>query len=193
MRVACQCDDAIVHQHRFISGMEVSIVPFVNFNVEIFMILCKLLLNHWNHINIWQVSPRLSCSNACQILAPQIARFMGLHGAHLGTTGPRWAPCWPHEPYYQGRYLMVHNILVVMINKILKNGIQEFGLVIPPFPATRHCLDKSRWITRFMTQNYDIQGVNHAVNYMNTRQLRSLQNVAHARQLKLVATCGFFY
>ena len=21
----------------------------------------------------------------------------GLHGAHLGPTGPTWAPCWPHE------------------------------------------------------------------------------------------------
>ena len=21
----------------------------------------------------------------------------GQHGAHLGPTGPRWAPCWPHE------------------------------------------------------------------------------------------------
>ena len=32
----------------------------------------------------------------------QIARFMGQHGAHLGPVGPRWAPCWPHEPCYQG-------------------------------------------------------------------------------------------
>ena len=24
------------------------------------------------------------------------------NGAHLGPTGPRWAPCWPHEPCYQG-------------------------------------------------------------------------------------------
>ena len=24
------------------------------------------------------------------------------HGAHLGPVGPRWAPCWPHEPCYQG-------------------------------------------------------------------------------------------
>ena len=23
-------------------------------------------------------------------------------GHHLGPTGPRWAPCWPHEPYYLG-------------------------------------------------------------------------------------------
>ena len=24
----------------------------------------------------------------------------GQHGAHLGPTGPRWAPCWPHGPCY---------------------------------------------------------------------------------------------
>ena len=29
----------------------------------------------------------------------------GLHGTHLGLTGPRWAPCWPHEPCYQGSYI----------------------------------------------------------------------------------------
>ena len=25
-----------------------------------------------------------------------------VHGAHLGPVGPRWAPCWPREPCYQG-------------------------------------------------------------------------------------------
>ena len=35
-------------------------------------------------------------------LTPLIARFWGQHGAHLGPTGPRWAPCWPHEPCYLG-------------------------------------------------------------------------------------------
>ena len=24
------------------------------------------------------------------------------HRAHLGPTGPRWAPCWPYEPCYLG-------------------------------------------------------------------------------------------
>ena len=32
----------------------------------------------------------------------QIAKFMGPNGAHLGLTGPRWAPWGPHEPCYQG-------------------------------------------------------------------------------------------
>ena len=26
----------------------------------------------------------------------------GQHGAFLGPTGPRWAPCWPHELCYMG-------------------------------------------------------------------------------------------
>ena len=26
----------------------------------------------------------------------------GQHGAHLGPTGPSWAPCWPHESCYLG-------------------------------------------------------------------------------------------
>ena len=29
----------------------------------------------------------------------------GQHGAHLGPTGPRWAPCWPHELCYLGPIL----------------------------------------------------------------------------------------
>ena len=31
--------------------------------------------------------------------------WWGQHGAHLGPTGPRWAPCWPHQPCYLGWYL----------------------------------------------------------------------------------------
>ena len=33
-------------------------------------------------------------------IASEIARCQ--HGAHLGPTGPRWAPCWPHELCYLG-------------------------------------------------------------------------------------------
>ena len=35
-----------------------------------------------------------------------------VHGAHLGPVGPRWAPCWPHEPCYQsGLYQFTNNLL----------------------------------------------------------------------------------
>ena len=29
----------------------------------------------------------------------------GQHGIHLGPVGPRWTPCWPHEPCYEGRFV----------------------------------------------------------------------------------------
>ena len=33
-----------------------------------------------------------------------IARLMGPTWAHLGPSGPRWAPCWPHELCYLGGF-----------------------------------------------------------------------------------------
>ena len=33
---------------------------------------------------------------------PRYQGSWGQHGAHLGSTGPRWAPCWPHELCYLG-------------------------------------------------------------------------------------------
>ena len=42
---------------------------------------------------IWVILTEINSFTA----ATQIAKFMGQHGAHLGPTGPKWAPCWPHE------------------------------------------------------------------------------------------------
>ena len=36
---------------------------------------------------------------------PRQQSSWGHHGAHLQPTGPMWAPCWPHEPCYQGGLL----------------------------------------------------------------------------------------
>ena len=35
-------------------------------------------------------------------LHPWLQGSWGQHGAHLGPTGPRWTPCWPHELCYLG-------------------------------------------------------------------------------------------
>ena len=37
-----------------------------------------------------------------RLIYTQKAGFMSQHGAHLGPVGPRWVPCGPHEPCYQG-------------------------------------------------------------------------------------------
>ena len=40
----------------------------------------------------------------CLRLSSIFHNSLGQNGAHLGPVGPRWAPCWPHEPCYQGCY-----------------------------------------------------------------------------------------
>ena len=46
----------------------------------------------------------------------------GQHGAHLGPTGPRWTPCWPHEPCYLGTASLCSTTEIVQwyINNIIK-------------------------------------------------------------------------
>ena len=45
------------------------------------------------------------------------ARFMGQHGAHLGPTGPRWAPCWPHELCCLGSFVRtIYNDMFPALN-----------------------------------------------------------------------------
>ena len=53
-------------------------------------------------------SPRHVFVWCALLVAAQIAKFMGPTWAHLGPGGPRWAPCWPNEPCYQGISTMLH-------------------------------------------------------------------------------------
>ena len=39
---------------------------------------------------------------------PRWQSSWGQHGAHLGPVGPRWAPCQPHEPCYQGIHFVCY-------------------------------------------------------------------------------------
>ena len=46
------------------------------------------------HAYTWRMNPAIIHTTQC---------VWSLHGAFLGPTGPRWAPCWPHDPCYLGR------------------------------------------------------------------------------------------
>ena len=48
----------------------------------------------------------------CMPKVPRLQSLWGQHGAHLDPVGPRWAPCWPHEPCYQVRY-WEHGCIIV--------------------------------------------------------------------------------
>ena len=51
-----------------------------------------------------------------------------VHGAHPGPIGPRWAPCWPHEPCFQSGY---HQVL-------LARHREESGKL--PCSVDTHCI-----------------------------------------------------
>ena len=80
---------------------------------------CRVLLSQWylgtsNHsflglpvgICPWiviQLASLLKVTGQFESLC--LTRYQGSwghHGANLCPVGPRWTPCWPHEPCYQG-------------------------------------------------------------------------------------------
>ena len=85
-------------------------------------------------------------------LSEQIPRWQsswGQHGAHLGPVGPRWAPCWPHEPSNQGMYsqrlvcalrgiqssLKRRNILIPVMNKCNHLVFTSRSCMVEPIPS----------------------------------------------------------
>ena len=48
----------------------------------------------------------------CAQLNTQIAKFMGPTWGPPGACRPRWAPCWPHEPCYQGSIRFSRNGII---------------------------------------------------------------------------------
>ena len=61
---------------------------------------------------------------------PRLQGSWGQHKAHLGPTGPRWVPCWPHELCYLGssHYSLQHCLIntVSEICRLRINHLKEF-------------------------------------------------------------------
>ena len=52
--------------------------------------------------NVWHVHPSHIAVTRSYTHVSDMFPDSKVHGAHLGPTGPRWAPCWPHELCYLG-------------------------------------------------------------------------------------------
>ena len=50
----------------------------------------------------------------------QVAKFLGPTWDPLGPVGPRWAPCWPHEPCYQEYFKAPSELFTLMTSSALK-------------------------------------------------------------------------
>ena len=75
------------------------------------VIICITTLNRNTSIAAWCVFKTVEINSL--VLATGGSSFKRIpdskvHGAHLGPVGPRWAPCWPHEPWSQGFFANTH-------------------------------------------------------------------------------------
>ena len=57
------------------------------------------------------VSPMHVCDNGA-VYPMKYGHSWGQHGAQLGPTGPRWAPCWPRELCYLGCFVYGYFIIL---------------------------------------------------------------------------------
>ena len=73
----------------------------------------------------------------------QIVTFIGPHGAHLGPVSPRWAPCGPHEPCYQGysRWCILSPGSKISVPRRNNPGLAntQFDLTSPQQSEAIHC------------------------------------------------------
>ena len=56
-------------------------------------------------------------------------------------NGPRWAPCWPHEPCYQGGYWFKYFMIGLMFILTVKSGMtlcNYDGNTLPCLKLSRH-------------------------------------------------------
>ena len=77
------------------------------------------------------------------ILWPQVAcKFPDnkVHGACMGPPGPRWAPCWPHEPCYHGTFRCLNHHSSSMRHTLLqsRSGYGPSVLTSTPRPQALH-------------------------------------------------------
>ena len=87
--------------------------------------LTEEILSSWD-IHLIDLSG--SAQDNSSLIHTLIARFMGPHGAHLGPTGPRWAPYWPHELCYLGTLKMQPHPQRPMI-QIFSRALAELSIV----------------------------------------------------------------
>ena len=100
--------------------------------------LCKVSIRSPDLISVWHTLHRRQFNEPIKYFQDYMHNFMsiaypdskvrrGQHGAHLGPVGPRLAPCWPHEPCYQGSYVSSWYLIGVVV-KMERQQVQTLRL-----------------------------------------------------------------
>ena len=105
----------------------------------------SLLLTPWRYCSL-----ALSHRNGHAFLDAQklIIPDSRIHGANmgpLGPVGPRWVPCWPHQPCYQGYWTTKSMTLKHHVSLIYDASSRGFTCR----DISGYCLHYFRWSRKF--------------------------------------------
>ena len=109
---------------------------------------------------------------------PRKQSSWGQHGAHLGPVGPRWTPCWPHEPRYQGscqfpglniaviaakRQLVITPCFAAIYISVTKYSVFTITQLLIYFYCATNMTNCYIWINKYLTHNLVI--LNFAIHW----------------------------
>ena len=67
----------------------------------------------------------------------------GQHGAKLGLTGPRWAPCWPHKPCCLGYW----DVTTINFSQLTHRGQDKMTAIFQTTFSNCIFLNENVWIS----------------------------------------------
>ena len=76
----------------------------------------KAIELHIKQVLRWQLNT--SCTDNRDWKYPWWQGSWGQHGAHLGLTRPKWAPCWPNELCYLGHHFTVELVVTHIMERM---------------------------------------------------------------------------
>ena len=132
------------HQHGTHQGPHVG---FMNFAIRENYLNIGRYQVHWTRPKV--TLPESSSIIIMCSISTQIAKFMGPTWGHLGHVGPRWAPCWSHEPCYQGSLFWLHKLSTITWHEkeLFQWQCTTVDISVPKRPRGR--LNKKDGLTRY--------------------------------------------
>ena len=86
----------------------------VHFKLLLVEIMIQGIFFHLPNISYMYIAHWI-CAWVTQFVLYWLCTFCQ-HGTHLGPVGPRWAPCWFHDPCYQGYFRIASVELKTIVN-----------------------------------------------------------------------------
>ena len=136
-------------------------------------------IHHWkkNDFTSWHHHDWGGQYMPTNIIHPCYQGSWGQHGVHLGTTGPRWAPCWPHEPCCRGWYFRSSTLVNPDLKRhsVACRDVFSWPEQLSGCNKERQCIPLN--LSWEMVDNCNIPRVKYHYNWINSKHCMAPNHV----------------